>query len=87
MIVRGPAGKRLGPMKVAGHAVHGNRSTDLGDFDLIVPCGIRDRGVTSLEKLLAQPLPIEEVSELVAAAFAENYARFTGAIAHGSKNG
>lgn len=37
---------------VTSHGFAFNVSTDLGYFDLIVPCGIRGKGVTSLEQVL-----------------------------------
>jgi len=36
-----------------------------------VPCGISDRGVTSLEKLLGHPVSFGEVEDRVAAHFCE----------------
>lgn len=51
-----------------------NVSTDLRHFNLIVPCGIVDRGVTSLEKLLGRPVPMAEAEDAAERAFASVFA-------------
>jgi lipoyl(octanoyl) transferase len=48
-----------------------NVSTDLSHFRLIVPCGIREAGVTSLEKALNRPVPMADVERQVARVFGE----------------
>jgi len=46
---------------VTSHGFAYNVATDLRYFDLIVPCGIGGRKATSLEKLLARQVPLEDV--------------------------
>jgi lipoyl(octanoyl) transferase len=71
-----------GPEKLAAIGVHFSRwvsshgfaynvATDLRYFDLIVPCGINDKGVTSLERLLARPVDPNEFQPQLIARFAE----------------
>ncbi len=50
---------------VTSHGFAFNVSTDLGYFEAIVPCGLRDRGVTSLEKLLGRAVPMDVAVERV----------------------
>jgi lipoyl(octanoyl) transferase len=55
---------------VTSHGFALNVSNDLTPFSLIVPCGIRDRGVTSLERLLGRPVALAEVMDRLARHFA-----------------
>jgi lipoyl(octanoyl) transferase len=56
---------------VTSHGFAYNVSTDLAYFDLIVPCGISGKGVTSLERALGRPVDIAKARDRVVAHFAE----------------
>ena len=56
---------------VTSHGFAYNVSTDLRNFDLIVPCGIADRKATSLEKLLGRSADWKEVEQRLAKHFGE----------------
>ena len=47
---------------VTNHGLALNVNTDLRDFDLIVPCGLHGKGVTSVARELGRPVPMDEVA-------------------------
>jgi lipoyl(octanoyl) transferase len=59
---------------VTSHGFAYNISTDLRNFDLIVPCGIVGRKATSLEKLLGRGVSRSEVSPRISEHFGEVFA-------------
>lgn len=61
-------------LTASGVTLHGfalNVAVDLGFFQQIIPCGISDRGVASLDRILGYPSPRHEVEARVAAAFGQ----------------
>jgi lipoate-protein ligase B len=58
---------------VAYHGVALNVATDLSFFDLIVPCGLSGVEMTSMESLLGQAPPLEEVARRAAQLFCEEF--------------
>ena len=66
---------------VTSHGFAFNVNTDLAYFTLIVPCGIADRGVTSLATLLGRPVPIADVEDVMIRHFCDVFDRVLSAQA------
>lgn len=60
---------------ITSHGFAFNVQTDLSHFQLIVPCGISDRGVTSLSRALGRPVDIPEVEDALIRHFADVFER------------
>ena len=60
---------------ITSHGFALNVDPDLAYFDMIVPCGIPDRGVTSLARLLKCDLSMQEVEEVLIGHFAKVFSR------------
>ena len=84
--VRGLTGVWVGDKKIAAQGVrltrwvtmHGfsiNVNTDLSYYNGIIPCGIFDRGVTSMEELLGSTQKMEKIRTLVIDKFNQIFMR------------
>jgi lipoic acid synthetase len=67
----------IGVKVTRGRTMHGfalNVDPDLAMFGHIVPCGIRDRGVTSMTRILGRPVDMRTVVDAVVARFVAEFA-------------
>src|SRR4051812_25496398 len=60
---------------ITSHGFALNVTTNLDHFQLIVPCGISDRGVTSMARLLGRPIGTAEVEFRISEHFANLFQR------------
>lgn len=63
---------------VTMHGVAVNVNSDLSFFDRIIPCGIADRGVTSVERILSRRVDLEEFGER----FVDSFGQVFGIDSH-----
>jgi len=82
----GLTGVWVGQGKIAAIGVHLSRwvtthgfalnvTTDVSNFGLIVPCGIRDRGIASMQSLLGRPVDLREVADVLVPEFGALFGR------------
>jgi lipoyl(octanoyl) transferase len=56
---------------VTSHGFALNANNDLGGFDLIIPCGLRGKGVTSIAREIGRDVDLDELRRFVAEIFGE----------------
>jgi lipoyl(octanoyl) transferase len=68
-------GVRVNVKTITKHGIALNLNTDLSHFDGIIPCGIRDKGVTRLAALLGGPVDETEARRRFVKAFGRVFER------------
>jgi lipoyl(octanoyl) transferase len=66
---------------ITSHGFAFNVATDLDHFKLIVPCGITDKGVTSLDELTGRRIPMQSVEDAAIDAFSALFDRAPTSVA------
>jgi lipoate-protein ligase B len=59
-----------------------NAAADRAHFELIVPCGLADKGVTSMEEALGRPIDLGELRERLVESFAEVFGVQVAEVTH-----
>jgi len=65
--------RRLSGEFVTSHGIALNVNTDLSHFSTIIPCGIQDKGVTSVQELAGGQQTVAEWEERLVRAFARTF--------------
>jgi lipoate-protein ligase B len=60
---------------VTSHGFALNANTDLSGFDLIIPCGLQGKGVTSIAQEIGRDVDLDELRRSVAAIFGKVFGR------------
>jgi lipoyl(octanoyl) transferase len=62
-------GVKVTSKRITQHGFALNVNTDLSYFNRIVPCGIKDRAVTTLAKIIRREVPLASVATILVEAF------------------
>lgn len=73
-------GIRVSSGWITSHGFALNVSTELSRFSSIVPCGIQDRSVTSMARILGRPVAVEDVVPPLVDAFGGVFQREIGVV-------